>query len=371
MHKNVMIITSEYTGHGHKSITEALTEQFSKHGEVKLNILDGYSLSGSLGLKIGKLYGTITRTSRDLWKLIWDISLKHPYVISELIENSIQDSFLRVMNAVEPDAIITTHPNYLSSVLNILENNSRKIPVYAMVADPVSITPLWSDSRARYTICPTEEAKAACIRHGVPEAKIKVFGFPVRERFVKKIVYPDIVHFSREKPLRCLIMSGGEGSGNMGRIARSILNNFSSSVKIICGRNKTLKKRMELTLLEKYAGRVEIFGFVNEMENIMAESDILFTRASPNTMMEAVMCNLPLVITGALPGQEEGNPAFAETYNLGVVCTETRRIKETVQILLGNNAEKLNKIKKSQYEYRDPDIAKNIVDFILSDSTLL
>ena len=371
MYRNIMIITSEYTGHGHKSITEALTEQFSKYGEVKLNILDGYSLSGGLGLRIGKLYGTITRASKDLWKLIWDISLKHPYAITDLIETSIQDSFLRALNAVAPDAIVTTHPNYLSSILNILENNGRKIPVYAMVADPVSITPLWSDPRARYTICPTEEAKAACIKHGVPEAKIKVFGFPVRERFTQQAIVPEITDFNSERPLRCLIMSGGEGSGNMGRVARSLLNNFNSEVKIICGRNKALKKRMELTLQDRYKNRVEIFGFVNTMEKIMAESDLLFTRASPNVMMEAVMCNLPLVITGALPGQEEGNPVFAEAYNLGVVCKETRRIKQTVQMLLENHAEVLNKIKESQLEYRDPDISKNIVSFILNDSDLV
>ncbi len=369
MHKNIMIITSEYTGHGHKSITEALTEQFSKYGEVKLSIVDGYALSGNFGLRIGKLYGTITRASKDLWKFIWDISLRHPYVITEFIENSVRDSFLRALNAIEPDAIIITHPNYLGSIINILEGSERKIPIYAMVADPVSITPLWSDPRAHFTICPTDEAKVACIRYGVPESRIKVFGFPVRERFVNKAAKPDLVRFDRERPLRCLIMSGGEGSGNMGRIARTILNNFNSRVIIVCGRNKSLKKRMELTLLEKYAGRVQIYGFVKDIENIMAESDILFARASPNVMMEAVMCNLPLVVTGALPGQEEGNPAYAETYNLGVVCLEPRRIKETVQILLANNAEKLNKIKKSQYEYRDPDIAKNIVDFIVNDST--
>lgn len=363
-----MILTSEYTGHGHKSITEALTEQFSRHSEVKLNIIDGYDLSGSIGLKIGKLYGTITRASKDIWKLIWDISIKHPYVIIDLIENSIQESFVKVLNTIEPDIIITTHPNYFSSILNILEHNNRSIPLYAIVADPVSITPLWSDARAHFTICPTEEAKAACMRFGVPESKIKVFGFPVRERFVKIIDSPDVLPLDQEKPLRCLIMSGGEGSGNMSRIAKNILNNFNSSVKIICGRNKTLKKRMELTMLDKYKGRIEIFGFVTDIENIMAESDILFTRASPNAMMEAVMCNLPLVITGALPGQEEGNPAYIEKYNLGVVCTEPRRIKETVQNLLKNDAEELNKIKKSQYDYRDPDIVKNIVNFILSDS---
>lgn len=363
-----MIITSEYTGHGHKSITEALAEQIARHKDVKLHILDGYSLSGSVGLRIGKLYGTITRASRDLWKLIWDISLKHPYIIAEMIENSIHDSFLRILNAIGPDAIITTHPNYLSSTINILERHNKNIPVYAMVADPVSITPLWCDKRARVTLCPTEEARAACIRNGVPADKIKVCGFPVREKFSKKAMETPISGYNGNRPLSCLIMSGGEGSGNMGRVAKVILNNFDSRVKIVCGRNKTIKKRLELTLLDKYADRVEILGFVKDMENLMVQSDILFTRASPNTMMEAVMCNLPLVITGALPGQEEGNPAFAEAYNLGVVCTETRQIKGTLEMLLKNNAEKLNKIKESQYEYRDPDTSAKIVEFILNNS---
>lgn len=366
----IMIISSEYTGHGHKSITEALAEQFLKHSGVELDIVEGYSLSGNFGLTIGKLYGSITRASKDLWKLIWDISTRHPYAIIDIIENSIQESFLRILNDRNPDVIVATHPNYVSAVINIMEKNNIKIPLYPMVADPVSITPMWSDARARYTICPTTEAKDACLRFGLPESKSKVFGFPVRERFCKEIPPPGIVSFDAGKPLRCLIMSGGEGSGNMGRIARSILDNFNSTVRIICGRNKALKRRLELTLLDKYAERIEISGFVNDMESVMSQSDILFARASPNVMMEAVMCNLPIIITGALPGQEQGNPAYAEKYNLGIVCTEPRRITAAVQSLLVNNAELLNKIKKSQYEYRDTGIAKNIVDFILKDSLL-
>src|SRR5690606_24733580 len=112
----------------------------------------------------------------------------------------------------------TTHPNYLSSTLNILEKNSMKIPVYAMVADPVSITPLWCDARAHVTLCPTEEARAACIRNGVPKDKTKVCGFPVRQKFSQKAAEAKIEDYSQKMPLNCLIMSGGEGSGNMGRI---------------------------------------------------------------------------------------------------------------------------------------------------------
>ena len=101
----------------------------------------------------------------------------------------------------------------------------------------------------------------------------------------------------------------------------------------------------------------------------MFASDIAITRGSPNVIMEAVSCNLPLVITGALPGQEEGNPAFAEKYNLAVICTNTKNIKNTVQSLLDDNGRKLNQIKKFQMDYTDPNIAQNIVDFIMSINT--
>lgn len=368
MHKNILILSSDQTGLGHKSITEALIEQFNKHEQVNVHIIDGYSLSGSIGLKIGKLYGTITRASNDLWKLIWDISLKKPDLIIELVENSILVKLLPKLKQINPDAIIVTHPNYNSSVLNILEHHHIKIPLFSIVADLVSISPLWSDARARYTICPTEEAKKMCIDYGVPESRIRVFGFPVREKFCHSTVSTDSIKgYNSGEPLRCLIMSGGEGSGNMSRIAKILLKNFNCSVKIICGRNKQLKKRLESTLLEKYPNNIEILGFTDNIQQLMLDSDILFARASPNVMMEAVMCNIPLIITGALPGQEEGNPAYAGKYGLGLVCHEVKDIKQIINSLLDNNAELLHKIKSAQNKYRNPQSAANIVEFILNN----
>lgn len=367
MLKNILIISSNYTGNGHKSITEALAEQFSRHEEVKVNIIDGYSLSGSMGIRIGKMYGLITRTSKELYKLIWDISSIKPNLLVELIESTIAERLLNVLGTINPDAIIVTHPNYNGSVINILEKNNIKIPLFAMVADPVSITPLWADARADFTICPTLEAREKCLQFGVPDDRIRVFGFPIRQKFCQVAASSDApVPFDVENTLRCLIMSGGEGSGNMRRIASLLLKNFNCSIKIVCGRNKVLKKSLERGLGDKYCGRIEIVGFTDKIQELMLESDVLFTRASPNTMMEAVMCNLPLVITGALPGQEEGNPEFVWKYGLGVVCTQTSELRQVVRNLLADKAASLNKIKRSQYEYRNPQSAANIVGFILN-----
>lgn len=367
MVKNILIISSNYTGHGHKSITESLCEHFSKYPDINVHIIDGFTLGGNITLRIGKLYGSVTRNAKELWRLMWDISLKKPALIDELVEFTIKDAFLKLLKSVKPDLILSVHPNFNGSILNIIEEYKINIPFVTFIADLVSITPLWTDPRADYIICPTTESKYKALEFGVPEAKTRLLGFPVRSRFCQHIgKVPEDNSYTFDRPLECLIMSGGEGSGNMSTVAKILLRNFDCRIKIVAGRNQIMKRRLERTLLEKYSDRVEIFGFVDNIQDLMLASDIAFTRGSPNTALEAVMCNVPIIITGALPGQEEGNPSYLQKNNLGVICKDARKLRSVVNDLLANNAKKLNQIKKAQREFRNPDVAKNIVDFILS-----
>jgi len=367
MAKNILIISSDFTGYGHKSITDSLCEHFAAHNDVKVTVIDGFSLGGSFGLRIGKLYGPLTRRVKDLWKIVWDISIKSPSIFIELVELSIREKLYEKLRELKPDLILSVHPNFNGPVLNVLEDYRINIPFVTLIADLVSITPLWSDPRADYIISPTKEAKYKCIEFGVSEDKIKVMGFPVRSRFTNHIHSGEhAMDYDGSRPLECLIMSGGEGVGNMSRIARILLNNFNCKIKIIAGRNKALKKRLENNLKADFPDRVEIYGFMQNIQDLMLTSDIAFLRGSPNVMMEAVACNLPFIITGALPGQEEGNPGYAQKNNLGLVCKELKLLKKTVGGLLENNAYRLNEIKRAQREFRNPDISKNIADFLLS-----
>jgi processive 1,2-diacylglycerol beta-glucosyltransferase len=375
MYKKILIISSDITGSGHKSITESMLEQFRHYPEINVKVIEGFSLSGVLGLQVGKMYGSITRTSKEAWKLIWDITERRPSLMIEMGEATIFDRFVKLLNEMNPDAIITTHPNYNASITNILERINVNIPLFAVVADPVTISPLWCNPKARYTICPTEEARETCLKSGVPEDRIRVFGFPVRQRFYSHLTSADgknyfdasQADYFPKNPLRFMIMSGGEGSGNMSRLARILLKNFDCSVRLLCGRNRLLKRRLEHTLLEKYPERIEVLGYTENVQALMLTSDILFVRAGPNTMMEAVMCNVPMVITGALPGQEEGNPGYAVKYGLGVICSEASSLKKVVASLLANNYEKLLDIKKKQVNFRNPNSAKDIVNFIINN----
>ncbi len=365
--KNVLIISSNYTGHGHKSISEALQEQFKLYKDININIIDGFDLGGTMGIRVGKSYGLVTRNAKELWNLAWKFSSKNPTLMHEFIELSIKHNLLKLLRKLKPNLILCVHPVFNTPILNILKELRINIPFVTLVADLVSISPLWADKRANYIICPTEEAKERCIGFGVAENTIKVMGFPVRARFTqhitKSIQRPS---YSSDKPLQCLIMSGGEGSGDMGLVSEILLENFNCNVCIIAGRNNSLKEKLEKTLLPQYPGRVNIIGYTTNIEDYMLDSDIAFTRGSPNVMMEAVACNVPLIITGALPGQEQENPDFARRNNLGIVCEDTAKLSSIVSNLLENNAKQLNAIKQSQQQYFDHSSAKKIVEFTLS-----
>ncbi|MCQ2009920.1 MAG: glycosyltransferase [Sporolactobacillus sp.] len=364
MIKNILIISSNYTGHGHKSITESLSEKFDIVPDVKIHVVDGFSLGGNTLLRVGKMYGPITRNSEHLWKVIWDItSVKVPFV-NHLIEMKIRTKFLALLDKVKPDLILTVHPNFNGSILNILEKNDIHIPFVTLIADLISITPLWADARADYVISPTQEAKDKCIEFGVPAEKIKVFGFPVRERFYNH-AQKDAEHYAPNKPLNCLLMSGGEGVGNMGKMAKTLIETFGFNITIVAGRNEKLQAHLQKTLGKKYGDKVKIYGFTRNIQDLIANSDIAFIRSSPNVMMEAVSCNTPIVITGALPGQEAGNPRFAEKYHLAITCDSMGNLVPTINELLDNNVAMLKEIKKSQQQYVDPQIPENIVNFIL------
>lgn len=365
--KNVVIISSDYTGHGHKSISEALQEQFNMHEDVCLNIIDGFELGGNMWVKLGKSYGLVTRNAKDLWNLAWKVSNRNPKFIHEFTELIIRENFIKLLRKLKPDLILCVHPVFNTPIINILREYKINIPFATFIADLVSISPLWADPRTDCIICPTEEAKQRCLGFGVPENALKVIGFPVRSRFTQHIInnIPK-QDYSLDRPLECLIMSGGEGSGDMLTVSKILLDNFNSKVRIIAGRNETLKEKLERTINQQYPGRADIYGYVTNIQDYMLASDIAITRGSPNVMMEAVSCNVPLVITGVLPGQEEENPDFAVNNQLGVFCDDLSNLASEVSRLLENNAKGLHEIKQAQKEYFDHESAKKIVDHSLS-----
>lgn len=366
MSKKILIISSEFTGRGHKSITDALCEQLNKIDDVEVSVLEGFNMMGKVGIKLSKSYGPLTRTSKKAWAITWKFTQHSFDTINNAIKAVIKKKFIHILDEEKPDVIVSVHPMFVGCILNILEKNNIKIPFISMYADLVSISNLWTDPRADYSICYTQEAIDYSLKMGIPKEKIRKFSFPVRERFTYGNPVAGSQIFKSSKIPTFLIMSGGEGSGNMVDLSRMLLNNFNCRVKVLTGRNEALREKFEKHEKKKYGERLDVYGFIDAIEELMLSSDLAFMRGSPNTILEAINCCLPVIITDALPGQEAGNPRYFEENLLGCHARKINEIKETVKELLENDAQKLLDIKEHQKAFRNLDAAKEIAEFIVS-----
>ena len=302
MKKKILLVTTTHTGCGHKSISDSLMDWLKEMPEIQVVQIDGFEQLVSKHVKtIGDSYGVVTRHAKFLWKWTWDFGTRFNDAYCDLMSTWSEKRFLEIIEREKPDVVLTTHPMFNSSLLSVCERNGLKLPFVSVQADPVTVHPSWCDPRAALTICATDEAAQLTRRYGVPKERILKIGFPTRRRFTDLAQKIDKLPYDPSRPARCLMMSGGEGSGMLGRYALALLSGTDAKLTIVCGRNKQLKKRLETLLKRKYGERVRILGFVTEIENLMLESDIMIARGSPNSFFEGIVMNVPLVITGALP----------------------------------------------------------------------
>ena len=252
MLKKILLISSEFTGRGHKSITDALCEQFSRMDGIDVSILEGFSLMGKTGIRVSKFYGPLTRTSKEAWALTWKVAQHQTDTVNKTVRAMIGRRFMEVLEREQPDVIVSVHPMFIGCILDVLEKHQIKIPFVSLYADLVSISNLWVDSRADYSICYTQEAIDYSLEEGVPAGRLKRFSFPVRERFTYGAPVAGSQLYKSSGLPTFLIMSGGEGSGDMVDLARMLLHYFNCRVKVLTGRNAALRERLEKTERETY-----------------------------------------------------------------------------------------------------------------------
>lgn len=364
----ILFVSSLNTGHGHRSITEALQEQLSRIApSVQVDEVDGFMLGGKFSGLMSKTYNKIVVSVPLFWKAYYELGNIFPSVANHFVSKSMKKDFVKLINTNRPDLIVSVHPCYVSSVEDILEQMGWKIPVVALIADLDNVARMWADKRSLYTLCPTINAKNSMLKFGISEEKIKLFGFPVRDRFnhfepAEGITYYE--HISGKKRLTFLIMNGSQGLRLVVKMAKELLDSFNCNVVILAGNNGKLKKTTEKAL-QSYGDKVTVCGFVKNVEQYMSQSDIMILRASPNVIMEAVNLCKPVIITGALTGQEEKNPEFAVNNKLGVVCKDIHKLPRAIKQLLASEGKNINNIYENQIKYRQPQAAEEIAEFLL------
>ena len=359
----IMLLTAQYTGKGHMSISQALAEQFAMMDDVELDIVDGFRFMGSHGVKTSKIYNVVTQHSPEVWEVAFKAAHKGD-VVPDLMGMLVQRRLESYLRDTSPDMILTVHPMFVGSVIDVLERSRLDIPVVSLEADIVNIHSAWCDPRTLITICPTKEAYECSLGLGMPAEKLEVIGFPTRAAFCEAARAGAISSYDPTRPVRCLIMGGGGGAGEIEEYATALMRDTQAHLTVVCGSNERLREHLEDKLGIWFRDRVQIKGFVTDMESIYAACDISICRASPNSMFEAVVMGVPMIITGALPGQEKDNPRFVVEHDLGVICDSPDMLSAKIGELTADGGRRLRQIREAQLSYRNLDSAKQIAKYV-------
>jgi 1,2-diacylglycerol 3-beta-galactosyltransferase len=127
---------------------------------------------------------------------------------------------------------------------------------------------------------------------------------------------------------------------------------------IVCGRNR----RLQTTLSnEPWTIPVQVHGFVNNMSDWMGASDCIVTKAGPGTIAESLIRELPILLSGYIPGQEEGNVPYVVENKVGVFASEPAAIAAQVARWFGPERAALAQMAENAKRLANPHSTENIV----------
>ncbi|PJF44285.1 MAG: galactosyldiacylglycerol synthase [Phototrophicales bacterium] len=240
-----------------------------------------------------------------------------------------------MINAQNPDLIICTHSLINRAVLKTLQTMPKRIPFITVVTDLVSTPVSWYQPLADLCLVPTVEAYERGLKVGMKPEQMQITGLPVHPDFV--------LHLSDKQSARrelgwlpykttVLLVSGGDGMGPVYKTVKAINEQgFDIQLAIVAGRNERLKR--QLNRLD-WQQPTYIYPFVNYMATLMAAADILITKAGPATITEACTAGLPMILSGRVPGQEDGNVRFVVNNKAGVFAPKPQMVVDYLRAWL-------------------------------------
>ncbi len=335
---NILLVFSE-TGAGHRSAAVAISAALhdASGGTVRCAFLDVLQTTGfpllrdspgiydQLSTRMLPFYNTLFRLTNGSWQI---------NRLSRLVFWWSQFHLVRAILTTRPHLVISTHPLVQRLVNALRQTYDLSFRFVTVVTDLATIHAAWCDPDVDRCLLPTDEASAAIRKFGMPPHKMQLTGFPVHPKFARSTH----TQLSARRELgvaedvfTILVTSGGVGSGRMDELVLDLEQRCANhQLLVVTGKNRALYEKLRV---QHRGAQTHIYGFVDNMDVLMAASDIVITKAGPGTLMEALVMRRPVLITTAVGLQEEGNIDFVKAHQVGFHCPTIERMIEAVQAL--------------------------------------
>ncbi|NTW02445.1 MAG: glycosyltransferase, partial [Oscillochloris sp.] len=327
------------TGGGHRSAAVAIAAALDQASDQSISwrIEDILRLTDVPGVRSAPdLYDQLSTRWLRLYDMTFQLTngMRRVDLLSQLVFVTARRNIKRLLLETRPRVVVVTHPlvhRFVCAARRIYRLPCRVVTV---VTDLVSLHASWTYPGVDLALVPTDEAYRLMYKRGMRPTKLQRTGFPVHPKFAdyagNNVTARTELGLDNDR-FTILLTAGGVGSGRLGDLVRAMEQAYPDrQLLVVTGKNRALRD----DLLS--AGRPptsHIYGFVENMETLMAASDIVVTKAGPGTLMEALVMRKPVIITEAVGMQEQGNIDFVLNYELGMFCPTPERIVGAVSDL--------------------------------------
>ncbi len=312
-----ILIATVTAGAGHVQAAAALQEYWLQaRPRDTVERLDLLTFFSPLHKKIySEGYVKLIAHAPELWGLVFN-KMDNPKLLRKLarwrnaIGSNSSRKFARFVKQFAPDAVLCTHYLPVELLGGLRKKWPGPPPLTVSIVTDFEAHALWMEASVNLYCVAAEDTRARLVARGAAPAQVLATGIPISAKFSASI---DTAAVRRHYGLRddlpiLLVLSGGFGMGPVAEILAAldqIERPFQTLV--VAGRNEPLRR--ELAAQDR-RHPTHILGFVTNMHELMAVSDLLVTKPGGLTTSEALALGKPLFILNPIPGQEAANSDF-------------------------------------------------------------
>ena len=371
-----LLIISVKAGAGHLRAAAAL-EAAARRDHPALEVVNCEALeftNAAFRKSFTRTYEKLACDLPSVWGMIYGKMERQPVTstmkkLSELSSRMNARKLRAFVNEFRPDAIVCTH--YLPA--EVLAAGRRKGELrapLAIVLTDYDIHTMWIQAGADRYFVATDDMAYALRAKGVGEAAVHVTGIPIMPEFAES--YPDKPDMRRrlginDRRVTVLLASGGFGMVPLDVVVQLLLEEVPDvQFLALAGRNETLREALA-SAAASHPERIVPFGFVDNMHELMAASDLIVTKCGGLTSSECLAMGLPMVIINPIPGQEERNADFLLESGAAVRANSLAHLVFKVRALLAD-PRALRRMRAAALAAAKPDAARRIVQTVIASA---
>lgn len=365
--KRILVVYAT-AGIGHKKASLAIKKALDEMPleDVEVSLVDALDYTNAF-FKWSYLKAYLLMVNR--LPLLWGLSY---YITDNFYVNLIVSIFRRINNwmnsrpleryllAAKPDVIISTH-FFASEVVSNLKARGLLGSQLVTVVTDYRLHSWWVSECTDTYVVAGQDTKDDLITRGVSTFRIKVLGIPVEPIFSERVDGDKIVDKIgfKKGTFTILAIGGGFGVGPIEEMAK-IVNTVPGNLQmiVICGKNPDLVEKLE-RLKPGLRIKVEILGFVDNVYEYMAISDVLISKSGGITVSESLVKELPMLIISPILGQETRNSDFLMKHGAGLKIRRLAELKGALEGLIGNRT-KIDEMREAIRSIKKPQAARDI-----------